>query len=118
MPLGHLSRPRSWYAACLRLHAKSLVGTNHVDVPVSSGTADKLVFRISANLAVGTSATLTLRKNHANTALTCTIGAGQSTCTDLAHQIAFGDGDTLSIRYNETGTPNVRVTYSLQYRTP
>jgi hypothetical protein len=102
----------------LRLHAKSLVGTNHVDVPVSSGTSEKLVLRVSANLAVGTSATLTLRKNHANTALTCTIGAGQSTCTDLAHQIAFGDGDTLSIRYNETGTPNVRVTYSLQYRTP
>jgi hypothetical protein len=98
MPLGHLSGPRSWYAACLRRRAKPLVGT--------------------ANLAACTSATLTLRKNHANTALTCTIGAGQSTCTDLAHQIPFGDGDTLSIRYNEAGAPNVRMTHSLQYRTP
>jgi hypothetical protein len=89
----------------------------NVNVPVSSGTASKLVLTVSANLS-GATATLTLRKNGANTALTCTIPSGQSTCTNLVDSIPFADGDLLSLRYDETGAPNVRIKYSILYRAP
>jgi hypothetical protein len=89
-----------------------------VDVPVTAGVASKMVFR-SETLTAGQTATLTLRKNGADTALTCTITSSSTaaTCTDFTHTVTFADGDLLSIRYNETGNPNTRVKYSFQYNT-
>jgi hypothetical protein len=67
---------------------------------------------------VGSTASLTLRKNGADTALTCTISAGQSSCTNLVSSVTFANGDLLSLRYDETGNPNVRIKYSIVYKAP
>jgi hypothetical protein len=90
----------------------------NVNVPVSSGTASKLILVVSPALGVGQTATLTLRQNGADTALTCTIAASASSCTDLVDSVAFADGDLLSLRYNETGNPNARIKYSILYEAP
>ena len=61
---------------------------------------------------------LTLRKNGAATALTCTIVDGASSCSDLVNSVAFADGDLLSLGYTETNNPNVRIKYSILYQAP
>jgi len=88
------------------------------NVPVSSGTASKLVFRLGGALSAGETATLTIRRNGVNTALTCTIASGSATCSNLVDSQVFADGDLLSILYNETGGPNTRVKYSILYQAP
>jgi hypothetical protein len=88
------------------------------DIPVSSGTASKLVMRVGGVLGAGTTATLTVRRNGVNTALTCTIPSGSDTCSNLVNSEAFADGDLLSILYNETGGPNTRVKYTILYQAP
>jgi hypothetical protein len=87
------------------------------DVPVSAGTASKLIFRLGGTLSGSQTATLTLRKNGVDTAITCTIPNNGSSCTDFTHTATFADGDTFSIRYNESGSPNTRVKYAFQYAT-
>jgi hypothetical protein len=89
----------------------------NVNVPVSSGTASKLVFTVSAALT-GATATITVRQNGSDTALTCTIPDGGSSCTNLVDSVTFADGDLLSLRYNETNNPNVRIKYSILYQAP
>ena len=44
--------------------------------------------------------------------------AGQSSCTNLASSVTFANGDLLSLRYDETGAPNVRIKYSILYQAP
>ena len=88
-----------------------------VNVPVSSGSASKLVFHVSSALS-GATATLTVRKNGVDTALTCQIPDGSSSCTNLGSSVTFADGDLLSLRYDETNNPNVRIKYSILYEAP
>jgi hypothetical protein len=88
------------------------------DVPMAAGTARKLLFKAGTPLTAGQTATLLIRKNGIDTTLTCTItgaAGGVSTCSDTADIVTFADGDTLSIKYTETGSPNTRVKYSLLY---
>ena len=87
------------------------------DIPVSAGTASKLVFRVLTAMSASQTATMTLRKNGADTLITCTIPNGGSSCTDFTHTATFVDGDGLSIKYVEVGSPNTRVKYSFQYAT-
>jgi hypothetical protein len=88
------------------------------DVPVAAGTASKLIFRMGTALTGNHTATITVRKNGADTSITCTIANG-STCTDYVNTVTYADGDSLSIKYNETGTttPSGRVKYSFLYAT-
>jgi hypothetical protein len=88
------------------------------NIPVSSGTASKLVVALSDPLEGGESVTIVLRRNGADTALTCTIGSGQSSCSDLVNSEAFNDGDLLSVRYDETGGPSEGVKYTFLYQAP
>ena len=90
----------------------------NVDVPVSSGTASKMILRLPAALGATETATLTLRKNGADTLLTCTIPGSGTSCSDTTDTVTFADGDLLSIRYNETNAPNARVKYSILYQAP
>ncbi len=91
---------------------------SNADVPVSSGTASKLVVAVSDPLEAGESITIVIRRNGANTALTCTINALASTCSDLVNSEVFNDGDLLSIRYDEVGGPTEVVKYSFLYQAP
>jgi hypothetical protein len=95
------------------------------DVPVSAGTAARLIFQVGSPTAPGgiatlsgsQTATLTLRKNGADTLLTCTIPNNGSSCTNSVNNVTFVDGDSLTLRYTEAGNPNVRVKYSFQFAT-
>jgi hypothetical protein len=88
----------------------------NADIPMSSGTARKLIFR--ATTPAGATATLTVYKNGAATALTCTIAASGTGCQDLVNSVTFADGDTLALRYDETGSPSIRVKLSILYQAP
>lgn len=46
-----------------------------------------------------------LRKNGANTTLTCTITGAETECEDNVHWVEFARGDHISVLYNETGDP-------------
>jgi hypothetical protein len=87
-------------------------------IPVSSGTASKLVVAVSDPLDAGESLTILIRRNATDTALTCTINAGGSSCSDLVNSVAFSDGDLLSIRYDEIGAVNEMVSYTFLYQAP
>jgi hypothetical protein len=89
----------------------------NTDVPMPAGTASKLTLRLSTALSGSQTATLTLRKNGADTAITCTIVASNASCTDYTHTATFVDGDMLSIRYSESSSPSARVKYSFLYTT-
>ena len=88
----------------------------NADIPVSSGTASKLI--VNASPTGGDTATVVLYKNGVATALTCTINSGGTNCTDMSNSVTFADGDLLAIRYDETGGPTSRVKLSLLYQAP
>jgi hypothetical protein len=90
----------------------------NTSLPVSSGTASKLIVNVGSALGAGSSVTLTLRQNGADSALTCTVAEGESSCTNLVDSVAFADGDLLSVRHNESGNPNSRVSFTILYQAP
>jgi hypothetical protein len=90
----------------------------NTSLPVSSGSARKLFVNVGTPLDAGASVTLTLRQNGADTALTCTVGEGESTCSNVVDEVAFADGDLLSVRYNEAGNPNSRPRFTILYQAP
>lgn len=62
----------------------------------------------SANSPGGTTFTYFLRKNGANTAITCAIGAGVGTCSDTTNAATFAAGDTIDVSVQRTaGTGNM-----------
>ncbi|MCV0398544.1 MAG: hypothetical protein K5785_00960 [Nitrosarchaeum sp.] len=62
-----------------------------------AGTAKKIIFKpIFNNSAVG-SATVTLRKNGVDTALTVTVPAGSTTIQSLETDVELAEGDLLTI---------------------
>ncbi len=89
-----------------------------VNVPLPSGTASKLVVSLVATLEVGQSATITIRKNGVNTALTCTVSGTAAACTNTVNSVTFSDGDLLSIHYSEVGAPISRIRLAFQYNSP
>jgi len=90
----------------------------NTNLPVSSGSASKLIVNVGSTLGAGSSVALTLRRNGIDTALSCTVAEGESTCTNLVDSVAFADGDLLSIRHNESGNPNSRVRFTIVYQAP
>ena len=92
-------------------------GEDNTNLPVSSGTASKLIVNVGV-LGAGNSVTLTVRKNAVDTALTCTVNAGEASCSDLVDSVSFADGDLLSVRYNEVGNPNSRPRFTIVYQAP
>ena len=91
----------------------------NANVPLPSGTASKLVVSLTVAPGAGQSATLTIRKNGGNTALTCTLSGTATTCADTADSVTFSNGDLLSILYTETATAAAsRVRFSFEYNSP
>lgn len=70
----------------------------------SAGTISNLV--VSAVLAPGTSETFvyTLRKNGADTALTCTVSGDSISATDSAHSVSVGVGDKIDVKLTVSGS--------------
>jgi hypothetical protein len=90
----------------------------NTNLPVPSGTASKLIVNVGAALGAGNSVTVTLRKNGVDTGISCTVAEGEASCVDMVSLVDFADGDLMSIRYNETGSPNNRPRFSIVYQAP
>ena len=75
------------------------------------GTVKNMYVFVETAPATGTSWTLTLRRNGADTPVTCTITGNGSLrqCSDTTHSEAYVAGDLISIRISSangpTGTP-------------
>jgi len=87
-------------------------------VPLPGGVAKRLVVNLTLAPGAGHSATITVRKNGANTPLTCTVTDTATTCANSANSVAFGDGDLLSILYTEINAAGARIRFGLEYSTP
>jgi hypothetical protein len=90
--------------------------TTETDVQTAmpiGGTLSRLYFRRNSTAA----ATVTVRKNGANTALTCTTNGTLNNCTDLVNSVSYAAGDLISflITTGGSGSPS-RVT--LQFQSP
>ena len=72
----------------------------------ASGSMKSLYIQTSAAPGAAKSYAFTVRKNGADTALTCTIsGASATTCNDTTHTISVAAGDLLVLAAVPTGTP-------------
>lgn len=60
-------------------------------------------------VAGGTNYVVVLRKNEASTALTCTIGAAASSCSDTTDEVTTAQGDQLDFGITPSGTPTALV---------
>jgi len=88
------------------------------NLAVPSGTASKLVVNLSVAPGGGGSATVTIRKNGVNTALSCTVADTATTCSNAVGSVSFADGDLLSILYSESGAAGSRVRFGFEYNAP
>lgn len=69
-------------------------------VQVSRGTIYGLTVFSSANVVGGSSVdVMTVYKNGAATALTCTIAAGTKTCSDTTHSVSVAPGDQIAYQF-------------------
>jgi hypothetical protein len=73
-----------------------------------------LRFNLSTAIAANSSVTYTLNLNGTDTALTCTIAASTSTCSDLTHSFAIVPGDLLALKISSLPRPNASATHSVK----
>ncbi len=90
----------------------------NANVPLPSGKASKLVVSLTVAPGAGQSATVTIRKNGVNTALTCTVSGTATTCSDLVNSVTFSNGDLLSVLYAEAGAAASRIRFAFEYNSP
>ncbi len=90
----------------------------NANVPLPQGTAERLIVSLTTAPGVGHSATITVRKNGANTALTCTVAGTDTSCSDVSDAVTFADGDLLSVLYTESGAAGSRIRFGFEYRSP
>lgn len=80
-----------------------------------AGTYSGMTITQGANSPAGTTFQYILRKSGANTAITCTIGAGNSTCSDATHTASFVAGDTIDVRVSRSGgSGSLTTTFRVQ----
>lgn len=71
----------------------------------TAGTLSKFYGKLDVAPGGGATRVFTLRKNGADTALTFTFGAGDTSKNDTTHSVSYVAGDTISISMAITGTP-------------
>ena len=69
---------------------------------IQAGTLRNFTAHFTAPVSVNT--VLTVQKNGANTAITCTVAAKASTCSDTTHTVAFAASDTVLVHATYTGS--------------
>jgi len=91
----------------------------NTNLPLPSGTASKLVVSLTKEPGAGQSATITIRKNGVDTALSCTISGIANTCTDATDSVTFSNGDMLSVLYSKTSSAAAaHVRFAFEYDAP
>jgi hypothetical protein len=63
-------------------------------------------FTVHLSVAVTKARTFVVSKNGTNTAITCTIAAAATTCTDSTHTAAFAASDTILVTASYSGSNN------------
>ena len=70
-----------------------------------SAVLKNFYMKLSTAPGAGNSQTFTLRKNNVNTSLSITISDTDTSGNDLTNQITISDGDILSIKNTQSGSP-------------
>ncbi|MBN8730700.1 MAG: hypothetical protein J0L64_09180 [Acidobacteria bacterium] len=65
---------------------------------VRSGTLRNLGVNVIGSIASAETLTVSVRKNAADTGITCVVTGPAQTCTDLANSVSFSSGDLLSFK--------------------
>jgi hypothetical protein len=88
-----------------------------IQIPATSvGTAKNMRVRCGTAGAGAASGVFTLIQNGANSALTCTVGTGQ-TCSDATHSVSLAAGDLLLIQFTTQAAEtlaNCAVSFEIQ----
>lgn len=84
------------------------------EIAHGAGTLSKLYCNLTTaagvvTVAGGTNYVIALRKNETNTAITCTIGATASSCSDTTDEVTTAQGDQLDFGITPSGTPTALV---------
>ncbi len=81
-----------------------------VQLITRTGTAGNMgCFAITAVPGVGTSWTVTLRKEGADTASTCTIADNATSCSDNTNTVAFVGGERVNYKIVPSGSPTASI---------
>lgn len=80
---------------------------NSLVTPIA-GAIKSLHAWCATNVAGGASRVFTARVNDSDTALTCTMGAGASTCSDTSNTVAVAAEDRLATKEVSSGTPGTQ----------
>lgn len=84
----------------------------NIDMTLPAGVAFRGRCRLGAALASGDTRVVTLRKNAAATAMTCTIsGAGADVCTFPTTEVSFAELDRAVWEFTGAGTPTSQEAY-------
>lgn len=73
---------------------------------IQAGTLRNFTVHFTTN--ANTNTTLTVQKNGANTAITCTVAKNTNTCSDNTHTVTFAASDTVLV--NATYSGSLRAT--------
>lgn len=68
---------------------------------IQAGTLRNFTVHFTANVSANT--VLTVQKNGASTAITCTVLKSTNTCTDATHSVAFAASDTILVHATYSG---------------
>jgi hypothetical protein len=85
-------------------------------LPVAA-SASNLYVRISAQPGSGNSYTFTLRKNSADTSLSCSISGTATVCSNSSGAVSFSAGDLISIEITPSSNPaSATGSWAIQYQ--
>ncbi len=73
-----------------------------VQTPLCAGTLKKFVINVIANPYTEGSVVITIRKNGADTALTLTVGFGDTGIYTIASDVAVADNDLIAVKIDPT----------------
>lgn len=87
-------------------------GTVEQTLPIAANVAN-LNIRLNNGTIHGI-LTFTLRKNEADTAVTCTIDTAPGTCSDTAHTVSYTAGETIDVQVtsNSQTTTQIQATWT------
>ena len=84
-------------------------------VALPAGTVSNLMVWAESAPGSGTTLRVRIRKNGANTNLTCTITGSATTCTDNSNTVSFNAFDIVSIQYTENNDPDIDLKVAVKY---
>ena len=103
--VGDPSTSTTNYSNILQPSATSATEADELVEAALATTVSKLVVTLGVAPGSGKSWTFTLRKNGADTGLTCTISDTATTASDLVNTVSYAVGDTLTLKIVPSGTP-------------